>query len=114
LTTEATYTNYYVCNVLVTNQRTGGHMLTTSAGADNPYGFDGYYEVDLYYMPGGTAAGDTITVEAVSMDGTLSATASVTYGPVSYTVDLFMEPVGLASLPASSIVAASVEPVRTV
>jgi PKD repeat protein len=116
LTCDAAYVNYYVCNVLVTNLRTGGHMLTTSSGADNPYGFDGYYEVDLTFMPGGKAAGDNIVVEAVSMDGTQAGTATFTYNPASpsYTVDVYMMPMGLASLSASSIAAASVEPGRKV
>jgi PKD repeat protein len=109
LTCDAAYAEYYICDVLITNLRTGGHMLTTSAGIDNPYGFDGYYEVDLTYMPGGKAAGDEIVVEAVSMDGMHAGTVTFTYdGSPSYTVDIIMTP-GLASLPASSIAAASVE-----
>jgi PKD repeat protein len=100
--------NTPVCYVLISDLRTGGRMITSSSGADNPYGVDGYYNVDLNNMPGGYVIGDVIEVRAVSFDGTLAGTVLVTLdGSPSYWVDVTVMPTGLALMQSATLAVAA-------
>ncbi len=104
-----------VSNVLITNLRTGGHMMTNSAPETNPdYNWPGYYGVNLDDMPGGYALGDVIEVKAVSLDGTLAGTATVTLdGSITYWLEVVIGSTGLASLPGDIALAATAEQALT-